>query len=95
MRLRTLVAAVLTAIVALQLAFAVSAHDPVHHEDGGDHGCVLCTLSHAQQVGAPVLGEIVSPLATRVEAPDTVVAPRLAAEVTSHLARGPPSPHVA
>jgi hypothetical protein len=90
-RLRTVVAAVLAAIVSVQLAFAVTAHDPVHHEGGDDHGCVICTFSHAQEVGAPVLGEIVSPLTTRVEAPDTVVAPRLVAAVASHLARGPPS----
>lgn len=90
-RLRAVVAAVVVAIVAVQLAFAVTSHDPVHHEDAGDHGCVICTLSHAQEVGAPVLGEIVSPLATRIEPSEAVVAPRIVSAVASHLARGPPS----
>lgn len=90
-RLRTLVAAALVAIVSVQLAFAVSAHDPVHHESGDDHGCVICTFSHAQEVGAPMLGEIVSPLTRWAVAPAAVVAPRVAAAVASHFARGPPS----
>ena len=88
-----LLAIALAAMVSGQLVLAASSHHYAPHDDH-EHACVICVFSAADQVGAPVLGEILSPLAARIPAPEAEVAPRVSGSDVVHLARGPPSLHV-
>lgn len=84
---------VVAALVCVQLALAAVSHDPTHATEGGDtHACVVCAVSHAQDAGPPVLGEVISPVAARLPAPEEAATPRLVAFEAAHPARGPPAP---
>jgi len=90
---KVLVAAAVALATCVQLALAAGTHDVAEHARGGDdHACVICTFSHAREVGPAVLAEIVAPRTGEALRPADEPTPHTPAVVVPHPARGPPAP---